>query len=827
MAYSDLQNNQTVSYTNLQSGVAQGAFTSKTTIPTSNEQVTKADVNIYVNINTSLPSYVAKASNRLITKQDLSGITVASPYIMYGVAATAGYKSIDGGNTFTALSGLPSLTWTAIAGDVTGNYIAAVSYNQPNTVYVSNDGGASFTSRSLNNTVLGFYPTGISMSNNGQYIAVAGVSAISNNKSARVAVSDNYGILFSTIFSETATYKMAMLPTGASQGKVSVSGNGQYITAIFAYEVVPGFPNNPRPWSYRVVSSNYGATFTKTGVTEFAGFGDIALDYTGQNQFLTLDWTRPGIFGELGIKAYVSSNYGVSFNERFSNTNPYFSLNRSGHVGFFSATITDDGKTMVGATTSQVWGGSSEGTVREPLVLVSSNYGVNFTFTEGYIGNRGIAGGNAITTGVTNNYIAMMLYGIGQFNYSNNGGLTFVPKAITNYYWTQVYRKAFVYAAPPPPCLGANWVASGTYYYTCSAGSVTSTIVYIDDRSCSSTYNQYKLNDVIYVTSPANASPSTTQTWVDTEVTRCESCVNQKEQVQTNVCATGYNTTRWVAGGSACSTAADWTLLFGSYTCSGCNKYYDEIDLNTCSATYNQIRISSVLSESNSTYCGGCCGQSTTQVWTATGEGRCLDCVSQIEQQQTRLCGIDYESYRWISGGSNCDACCGQSTAADWTLSFGSYSCSGCDKYYNEIDLNSCSSTYNEIRISATLAESNSTFCGGNCGQNTTADWTIAFGSYGCSGCDKYYMEIDLNQYSATYNQTRVSGSLVEANSSYCCTPDPCYQYYVSDYGWVYYTDCLGHFYSQYMNPWDSFCATSVSGGMVYSDGTCGGFSPS
>jgi hypothetical protein len=76
MAYNDLANNQTVSYNNLQSGVNQGAFTAKTTIPSSNKQVTKAEANIYVNINTSLSSYAAKASNRLITKQDLSGVTL-------------------------------------------------------------------------------------------------------------------------------------------------------------------------------------------------------------------------------------------------------------------------------------------------------------------------------------------------------------------------------------------------------------------------------------------------------------------------------------------------------------------------------------------------------------------------------------------------------------------------------------------------------------------------------------------------------------------------------------------------------------------------------
>jgi hypothetical protein len=453
MAYNDLQQNQAVSFTNLQSGVSQGIFTAKTTIPSSNRQVTKAQVNTYVNINTSLPSYVAKASNTLITKGDLSGITSTSSYIVYGLAAasdgntspTTAYKSIDGGATFSALSGLTYTVWTAIAGDQTGTYIAVVSYYQSNTVYISNNGGASFTARSLNNTLLGFHPTGISMSNNGQYIAVAGVSSENNNKSARVAVSDNYGTSFFTSFAESATYEMVQGETGATQGKISVSGNGEYITAIYVYTVRPGFPNNSRPWSYRVVSSNYGASFTKTGVTEFAGFGDIALDYTGQNQFLTSDWTKPGIFGTIGIKAFVSNNYGASFNEKFSNTNTYFGLDRFGHVGFFSATITDDGKTMVGATTSQVWGGSSEGSPREPLVLVSSNYGANFTSTEGYTGNEGIAGGTAIISGITNNYIVMMLNNIGQFNYSNIGGVSFIPKATTARRWIQIYRKALVY----------------------------------------------------------------------------------------------------------------------------------------------------------------------------------------------------------------------------------------------------------------------------------------------------------------------------------------------------------------------------------------------
>ena len=476
MAYSDLQNNQTVSYTNLQSGVAQGAFTAKTTIPSSNRQVTKAEANVYVNINTSLPSYVAKASNRLITKQDLSGITVASPYIIYGVAATAGYKSIDGGNTFTALSGLPSLFWTAIAGDSTGMYIAAISFDQNNQIYISTDGGISFTAKTLSYVLIGFYPTGVSMSNNGQYMAVSGLTTnMSGSRNALVSVSSNYGGSFSSGYGDSTSYKMYNIPSG----KVAVSGNGQYITAVFSYEVDPGWPNIPRPWSFRVYSSNYGASFTKSGGSEFAAFADVALDYSGQNQFITSDWLKPGFFGSIGLKAYVSNNYGSSFSEKFSNTTAYY-LGGASHVGFVSATITDDGKTMVGATNEQAFVGYGQSGLT-PMVIASSNYGANFSLTEGYVGNRGIAGGTAVTTGVTNNYIAMMLYQTGQSNYSNNGGVTFTPKATTDYYWKQIYRKALVYT--PVTETYYTWYISEAQNDMCSGFGYYPTTIYSNNSS--------------------------------------------------------------------------------------------------------------------------------------------------------------------------------------------------------------------------------------------------------------------------------------------------------------------------------------------------------
>jgi hypothetical protein len=443
MAYSDLEFNQTISFNNLQSGVTQGFFTAKTTIPSSLKQITKTEADTYVNINTSLPTYAAKASNQLVTKDDLSGITSTSPYVMYGVAGTAGYKSTDGGNTFTALSGLTSAyTWTGIAGDSTGTYIAVVTNSLSLTVYLSSDGGATFTAKLISGVFGGtLYPTGVAMSNNGQYIGISGLTntlGAGGLKQALLVASSNYGSSFGTIYTDSMNVNMYQ----DYPFKISVSGNGQYMTAVYAYQVDPGGINVPRPWSFRIYSTNFGASWTRSGGSEFSRFFDIALDGTGQNQFLTTDWCRPGIGGTQGIKAFVTTDFGANWTERYSNTVSYFASTR--RVGFTSATISDNGQVMVGATNEVTTTAFYSPSSFSPLVIASFNTGTSFSQSDGYANNVAIAGGTAVTTGITNNYIAMMLNNIAQFNYSTVGGTTFIPKATTARAWNQIYRKALL-----------------------------------------------------------------------------------------------------------------------------------------------------------------------------------------------------------------------------------------------------------------------------------------------------------------------------------------------------------------------------------------------
>ena len=71
MSWAGLANNQTVSFANLKNAVDTGVFLSKTTQSTSNEQITKADADTYVYIDTTYSPYSSKSSNQLVVKSNL------------------------------------------------------------------------------------------------------------------------------------------------------------------------------------------------------------------------------------------------------------------------------------------------------------------------------------------------------------------------------------------------------------------------------------------------------------------------------------------------------------------------------------------------------------------------------------------------------------------------------------------------------------------------------------------------------------------------------------------------------------------------------------
>jgi hypothetical protein len=194
---------------------------------------------------------------------------------------------------------------------------------------------------------------------------------------------------------------------------------------------------------------------------------------------------------------------------------------------------------------------------------------------------------------------------------------------------------------------------------------------------------------------------STIPNWVPNGAAYCDNCVSKQPEIDNNPCSPSYNQTRVVNGGSACNTTQNWVNT-GNYNCYGtCNKYNVEIQNNPCASGYNTTRQGSVV-QFGSTFCGGCCGQST---------------------------------------------------AANWVNS-GSYNCYGsCTKYNVEVDNNGCSPTYNQTRQGSSV-EFNSTFCGGCCGVSPSANW-VNNGATFCDGCYLQQPQIDNNVCSITYGDTR------------------------------------------------------------------------
>lgn len=119
MSWAGIANNQCVSRNNLQDAVNNGVFTLKNTIPAGTKQITKAEANNYVNIDTAYGPYASKAYNQLVVKSNLQPCATL-PYsytilfesqegVLYGYS-TSGAACSAVANTLTVYSSSSSIT---------------------------------------------------------------------------------------------------------------------------------------------------------------------------------------------------------------------------------------------------------------------------------------------------------------------------------------------------------------------------------------------------------------------------------------------------------------------------------------------------------------------------------------------------------------------------------------------------------------------------------------------------------------------------------------------------------------------------------------------
>jgi hypothetical protein len=71
MSWASLASNEAISGNNLINAVNAGIFAFKSSIPATDECITKSEADTYVYINTGKTSYASKASNQLVVKADL------------------------------------------------------------------------------------------------------------------------------------------------------------------------------------------------------------------------------------------------------------------------------------------------------------------------------------------------------------------------------------------------------------------------------------------------------------------------------------------------------------------------------------------------------------------------------------------------------------------------------------------------------------------------------------------------------------------------------------------------------------------------------------
>lgn len=331
MSFSALAYNQCVSYNNLQSGVDQGYFDAKTTIPATNQESTKDAAYTYVNVDPNYPPFASKLDNQLVVKGDLrdnvaavgisnffftgtvtdvqvNGVSITGASFPLDIGSgTLGYTDQIGTYDITlyyADADMPSNTAICFDSDFNticidgftslgpGPYYVTFPSQVINTInQISIDTGDGYCTAPPPPPInLGVAMTSVAVSKNtGQYmVAVAGTKLVVNcNLTYTVGslnVSSNYGATWTRILIDNYW------------AKVAVSGNGQYMLAVsvggFAYE-----------------SSTYGATWSYISALPTAIYTGCAISSDGQYQ------TIVGQYSGVGFTYYVyrSQDYGSNW----------------------------------------------------------------------------------------------------------------------------------------------------------------------------------------------------------------------------------------------------------------------------------------------------------------------------------------------------------------------------------------------------------------------------------------------------------------------------------------------------------------------------------
>ena len=216
---------------------------------------------------------------------------------------------------------------------------------------------------------------------------------------------------------------------------------------------------------------------------------------------------------------------------------------------------------------------------------------------------------------------------------------------------------------------------------------------------------------------------------------------------------------------TTCNPTPNWvntgTSCYGS-----CNLYYVQTDQNTCAGdpTSGQTQQGALIT-TNSTSCGGCCGQSTAEDWQNNGSYSCYGtCDQYYVQSQLNPCAPGYpQSPRqgglYSTNSVNCGGCCGQgpccgqSTSQHQGAQVGDYYyCSNGNTFSNPVYVNdnTCYTGGDIYLLNGNWTSNNPS----NGAPNVAPIWDNVGDPY-CSGCTLYQNQVDVNTCSSSYGDPR------------------------------------------------------------------------
>ena len=484
MAYSDLANNQGVSFNSLISGVSQGYFDAKTTIPSSSQITTKSDCNTYVDIDTSYPLFEEKQDNQVIVKRDLKAnqgtlyITnnfftgTITDITVNGVSVNGGSFPLNiGDSTFAYTSQVGTFDILVYYADATNpsNYmrIQDSAYNNtcvdgfsssgPGPYYVtfSNQvvsASINVTIESGDGTCVGPLPYPPISTSSFSTVAVSrgtGQYMIAANASISGAFTDG-GLFRSTDYGATWSF----IPVIGYWYKVAISDNGQYMLALEYYGRAYRSTDYGASWT---VISNFTSPGPYAPASQTQKFRGAAISGNGQYQIVTTGIFNYTYYTYLSI-IFVSNDYGATW------VTSKITSEGAGNE-WYSAAISSNGQVMLVTEGNITFGQGG--------VWRSTNYGASWSFSasSNALGNLvDVAitedGINAISARFSNDYYPFLIKSV-------DGGVTWstITGWTGNYYVTQQtwmrvcinnYQNLDVRAWAIPN--GRNFPPPGPYY---------------------------------------------------------------------------------------------------------------------------------------------------------------------------------------------------------------------------------------------------------------------------------------------------------------------------------------------------------------------------